>query len=305
MLSFLPVFIKAPFAAILFALNTAIACLLIYPFALIKLLLPIPRLQDFCNHAMIQIAEVWISGNDGNIALTQKVDWQIEGVESLDRHKSYLVTSNHQSWMDIVILQHVFNRKIPFIRFFLKYELIFVPLLGWAWWALDFPFMKRHSKKFLEKHPEKRNEDFESTKKACAIFKGQNVTVLNFLEGTRFTKAKHDLLNSPYDNLLMPKAGGLAFVLNSMGGQFDSLLDVTIYYPAGPVTLWQAFEGKFPSVVVKVNRIKIPSELLKGDYLNDPDYRKKIQTWIQTLWQTKDHLLTFVEAECQKTSRTP
>lgn len=288
MISFLPAFLKAPIAAFLFAMNTVIACFLIYPFALIKLLIPIKAVQDFCTSAMIHIGEVWISGNDANIAFTQKVDWQIEGVEGLDRKKSYLVVSNHQSWMDIVILQHVFNRKIPFIRFFLKYELIYVPLLGWAWWALDFPFMKRHSKKFLEKHPEKRNEDFESTQKACAVFKGKDVTVLNFLEGTRFTQAKHDNLKSPYKNLLLPKAGGLAFVLNAMGEQFDSLLDVTIYYPAGPVTLWQAFEGKFPSVIVKVKRFVIPPELLKGDYLNNEEYKTAIQTWVQNLWKQKD-----------------
>ena len=297
MISFLPGFIKAPIAALLFALNTGIACLLIYPFALIKLLLPFKTVRDFCTAAMIHIGEVWISGNDGNIAFTQNVNWQIEGVEALDRKKSYLVVSNHQSWMDIVILQHVFNRKIPFIRFFLKYELIFVPLLGWAWWALDFPFMKRHTKAFLEKHPEKRNEDYESTQKACAVFKGQDVTVLNFLEGTRFTQSKHDSLNSPYENLLLPKAGGLAFVLNAMGEQFDSLLDVTIYYPGKPVTLWEAFEGKLPAVIVKVKRFVIPVELLKGDYLDDAEYRTAIQTWVQNLWKQKDLTLKQIASQ--------
>jgi 1-acyl-sn-glycerol-3-phosphate acyltransferase len=294
MISFLPSFIRAPLAAFLFALNTALGCLSLYPFAFLKLIVPHKGFQDLCTRIMVRIAELWISGNDLNIAFTQKIRWNIEGLEKLSRDKSYLVISNHQSWVDIVILQHVFNRKIPFIRFFLKHQLIYVPLLGWAWWALDFPFMKRHSKKFLELHPEKRNEDFESTKKACAHFKGKNVSVLNFLEGTRFTPAKRAAQNSPYKNLLMPKAGGLAFVLNAMGEQFDSLLDVTIYYPHGPVTFWQLFKGDLKEIFVNVEKTPIPPELLRGDYLENEEYRSKIQLWSKTLWEKKErHLLTY------------
>lgn len=291
MLSFLPAFIKAPLAALLFALNTVIGCLFLYPFALIRLVVRISFVQNFCSRIMVFIAENWISINSLTMKLTQKIEWKIDGLQNLERKKSYLVISNHQSWMDIVILQHVFNRKIPFIRFFLKHELIYVPFLGWAWWALDFPFMKRHSKAYLEKNPNKRNEDFESTQKACAVFKGKNVTVLNFLEGTRITKDKHSLTQSPFENLLLPKAGGLAFVLKAMGEQFDSILDVTIHYPKGPVTLWEAFEGKFPEVVVKIRRIEIPPKFLKGDYLNDPVYKVQLQNWLLEIWKTKDLIL--------------
>ena len=288
MLSFLPALIKAPLAAFLFALNTVIACLLIYPLAFVKFLVPILRIKNACTALMIQICEIWISGNDLNMHLTQKICWDISGAEGLSKDKSYLIFSNHQTWMDIVVLHHVFNRKIPFIRFFLKYELIYVPLLGWAWWALDFPFMKRHSRSYLEMYPEKRNEDFKSTQKACAVFKGKNVTVLNFLEGTRFTLKKRENLKSPFENLLLPKAGGLAFVLNAMGEQFDSILDVTIFYPNGPVGLWEAFEGKLPEVKVHVTRISIPHELLKGNYLDDPQYRASVQSWLQQIWKAKD-----------------
>ncbi len=295
MISFLPAPLKAPLAALLFAFNTLIACLFIYPVALVKLLFPARRVKDACTAVMIRMGEIWISGNDLNMRLTQNIHWDIQGLADLSHEKSYLISCNHQSWMDIVILQHVLNRKIPFIRFFLKYELIYVPLMGWAWWALDFPFMKRHSRKYLERHPEKRNEDFESTQKACAVFKGKNVTVLNFLEGTRFTEKKHQESNSPFENLLKPKAGGLAFVLNAMGEQFDSLLDVTIFYPKGAVGLWEAFEGKLPEVVVQVRRLEIPRALMKGDYLNDSQYREAVQKWVQNLWIEKDQAIQFIK----------
>lgn len=299
MISFLPGFIKAPIAALLFALNTFIACLFIYPVALVKLLFPNRRVKDACTEIMIRIGEVWISGNNLNMKHTQNINWDITGVQGLSRDKSYLVFSNHQSWMDIVILQHVFNRQIPFIRFFLKYELIYVPLLGWAWWALDFPFMKRHSKAYLKKYPESRNEDFESTQKACEVFKGKHVTVLNFLEGTRFTPEKQRRLQPPFENLLSPKAGGVAFVLNAMGEQFNSILDVSIHYPKGPVGLWGAFEGKLPAVVVHVKQISIPPALLRGNYLEDNGYRLQIQAWLMGLWKEKDSRISSFKNEAK------
>jgi hypothetical protein len=50
---------------------------------------------------------------------------------------------------------------------------------------------------------------------------------MNFVEGTRFTPAKHAAQQSPYKHLLKPKAGGLALALHVLGDRFDSLLDVT------------------------------------------------------------------------------
>ncbi len=287
----LPASIKAPLAALLFGFNTFFACLLIYPLAFVKFLIPLSRVHHFCTQMMVRIGELWISGNNLNMNLTQNISWKIDGLENLSHEKSYLIVCNHQSWMDIVILQRVFNRKIPFIRFFLKYELIYVPLLGWAWWALDFPFMKRHSRKYLELHPEKRNEDYESTKKACALFKGQSVTLLNFLEGTRFKKTKQLATQSPFENLLTPKVGGLAFVLNSMGEQFESLIDVTLYYPQGAVELWDALKGRLPEVVVHIRQHKIPSNLMNGNYSIDRNYRITLQKWVNEIWKQKDEEL--------------
>ncbi len=67
----------------------------------------------------------------------------MQGVDSLHQRGWYLVSSNHQSWVDILVLQRIFHGRIPFLKFFLKQELIWVPVIGLAWWALDFPFMKR------------------------------------------------------------------------------------------------------------------------------------------------------------------
>lgn len=291
---------KSALSAGLFVLNTLFWAPLIYPFAILKWLLPFPMVRRWTTKIMVGIAEMWTVCNNFNMDITQNIRWDVEGLEGLRKDKSYLVCANHQSWMDIVILQKVFNKKIPFFRFFLKYELIYVPLLGLAWWALDFPFMRRHSPEYLSKHPEKRGEDLKTTRKACARFKGNPVSIINFMEGTRFSQEKHDKQKSPYQNLLVPKSGGIAFVLSSMREQLDSFLDVTIFYPEGAVSLGAAFKGKLPVVVVRVREIPIPNGFFNESYLENKNFRGDFKVWIREIWESKDRLLSQLKDSYQK-----
>lgn len=291
---------KALISGLFFFLNTLFWCLFLYFFLAIKIFIPLTVVRRWSTACMVRIGELWISGNDLNIKLTQNVLWKVHLPSELSLDRSYLVCANHQSWMDIVLLQHVFNRKIPFLRFFLKQELIYVPLLGGAWWGLDYPFMKRHTKEYLLKHPEKKSEDLRTTLRATEKFKHTKVSILNFLEGTRFTWAKHERQNSPYKHLLLPKAGGFAFVLEAMKGKFNSVLDVTIVYPQGPVSFAQALYGKLKEVVIDVQEIKVPEELLDGNYLDDPIFREKVQSWVRALWQEKDQRIDRILQEYKK-----
>jgi 1-acyl-sn-glycerol-3-phosphate acyltransferase len=293
--AFLPGPLKGALASLLFGLNTLFWCLLIYIFAILKLLVPVRMIRRLCTKVMIAFGENWISFNNFEARLLHTIDWQISGLENLNKNRSYLVFANHQSWVDIVVLQKVFNRRIPFLRFFLKRQLLYVPFLGLAWWALDFPFMKRHTKAFLEKYPEKRGEDLETTRRACEKFQGSSISVLNFLEGTRFTPEKHARQNSTYKNLLAPKTGGIAFVLEAMGEQFDAVLDVTIFYPEGAKSLWGLFSGQLNEIQVHVNQFPIPTEFVgekaKGRYLDDTVFREQLQGWIRDIWTQKDDRL--------------
>lgn len=293
MLAFLPSKIKGLISAILFGLNTTFWCVLLYPFVLLKLITPSSDLRRLWSKAMVAIGEKWIAFNGFEIRLMQgkKLHWDVEGLDGLNQNSSYLVCANHQSWVDIVVLQKIFNRRIPFLRFFLKKQLLYVPLLGGAWWALDFPFMRRYSKSYLHRHPEKRGRDLETTRKACEKFRDLKISILNFAEGTRFTREKHDQQHSPFKHLLLPKSGGMAAVLDSMGRQFDALIDVTIHYPKGAVSLWELFCGKLDEVVVRVRRIQIPTEFRSGDCLADPHYRERMQAWVRQIWLEKDALL--------------
>lgn len=288
MLNSLPPLLVGLIACLLLLLNILFWVPLLLVFALLKLLIPARLMRLLIDPILLHIAEAWIAGNSAWMRLTQRTQWDVQGIEGLKYQNWYMVNCNHQSWVDILVLQHVFNRRIPLLKFFLKQQLIWVPVMGLAWWALEFPFMRRHSEEFLKKHPEMRGKDQATTRKACAKFALIPTSVMNFLEGTRFTRAKHERQQSPYRHLLKPKAGGLALALNAMGGKFQAILDVTIVYPEGTPNFWQFLKGKLRRVIVRVRLLPIPQQLAQADYANDPAVRATFQQWVHQLWLDKD-----------------
>ncbi len=288
MLSFLPPLLRALIAAALLVINTLFWCSFLFLFALIRLLLPFKAARHVLDPILNWIANRWVTGNSGWMRLTQPTVWDVQGADQFEYRGWYMVNCNHQSWVDIFVLQHVFNGRIPLLKFFLKQQLIWVPVMGLAWWALDFPFMRRHSDQVLRKHPEKRLEDLEATRRACEKFALVPTSVMNFVEGTRFTPAKHAAQKSPYRHLLKPKAGGLALALHALGHRFDSLIDVTIVYPDGTPTFWHFLRGDLKQVVVRVERHPIPAEFSESDYMGDSKVRKQVQRWLHEMWQRKD-----------------
>ncbi|MCE5978251.1 acyltransferase [Pseudomonas sp. JR33AA] len=281
----------------LLLLNTLVLICPLLVFALLKLVLP-GRGRDYASWAVMWVAETWSEIDKAIFALCIPTKWDIRGVENLHRGTSYLAVSNHQTWVDIPALIESLNRRTPFFKFFLKKELIWVPLLGLAWWGLDYPFMKRYSKAFLEKHPELKGKDLEITKAACELFKRQPVTVVNYLEGTRFTEAKRQEQQSPYRYLLKPKAGGVAFVLAALGEQLDALLDVTIVYPGNQAPgFWDLLTGGISRVIIDIQVRELDPALWAGDYENDPEFRQTVQAWVNQLWVAKDQRIEQLRAE--------
>ena len=281
----------------LLLLNTVVLICPLLVFALLKLVLP-GRGRDYASWAVMWVAETWSEIDKAIFALCIPTEWDIRGVENLRKDTSYLAVSNHQTWVDIPALIESLNRRTPFFKFFLKKELIWVPLLGLAWWGLDYPFMKRYSKAFLEKHPELKGKDLEITKAACELFKRQPVTVVNYLEGTRFTETKRQEQQSPYRYLLKPKAGGVAFVLAALGEQLDALLDVTIVYPGNQAPgFWALLNGSISRVIIDIQVRELDPALWAGDYENDPEFRQTVQAWVNQLWSAKDQRIELLKAE--------
>ena len=271
------------------------AGMLILPAGILKLLLPFPPLT--------RLLDRWIGGcaNHGWVGWNQRVFRVLHGRREnlhirgqLDPARSWMIVCNHQSWSDILILFDVMYGRTPFPRFFMKRELIWIPLVGFVCWALDMPFMKRNSAAAIAKNPGLRNSDLETTRQFCDKFKRRPIAVVNFLEGTRYTPAKAAAKGSPYSHLLRPKSGGFSFTLNAMGEQFAGLIDVTIVYrPTGNTRskLWSWLCGEQNGAFVQVDVKPLPAELLGGNYQDDAAFRERFQDWVNRLWADKDALI--------------
>jgi 1-acyl-sn-glycerol-3-phosphate acyltransferase len=270
-----------------YIVNTFIWCVPLFSFALLKALIPIAAWRRWCSRIVNGSATRWIGLNNFNQRVTSATRWEVRGLDALSAKGWYMVVANHQSWVDILVLQRVFHGRIPFLKFFLKKELFWFPIMGLAWWALDFPFMKRYTKGFLKKYPHLAGRDLEITRRACDKFKTIPVSIMNFVEGTRFSRTKHANQRSPYTHLLRSKAGGVAFAISAMGRRLDQFLDVTIVYPQGVQSFWAFLCGNIPDIQVRVRTLPIGPEL-RGDYFGDREYRRRFQTWLNDLWTQKD-----------------
>lgn len=297
MLHFLPAPLRGLIGASLLALNTLFWCWPLFTVTLLKICLPFAAAQRMCTWLMNFIHEAWISCNKAWMNLVGKTRWHSDGLQGLDYQHSYLVTSNHQSWVDILVLQYLLNRRIRPLKFFLKQELIWVPVIGLCWWALGFPFMKRYSKAYLAKYPEKKGKDLQTTRRTCAKFRNTSVGIFNFLEGTRFNPAKHAAQQSPFKYLLKPKAGGIAFVLDAMGEQLHSIVNVTIHYPQGNPGFWALLSGEVKDVVVNFKELPIPAAFIGNNYDQDDSYRLAFQQWVNQLWEEKDAELALLHRQ--------
>src|SRR5436190_10074010 len=256
----------------------------------VKFLLPGRRRVPVVNF-LVRLTESWVEWNNRIFDRVLSTRWDFSGVETDGYGGHYLIIANHVSWVDIFVLFRAFHRRAAFIRFFLKQQLVWFPIVGQGCWALDFPFMKRYTPEFLEAHPEKRGEDLATTRKACRKYRKVPVAIANFVEGTRFTREKHDDQDSPYRHLLRPRIGGISFVLASMGDLLDATFDVTLAYPGGDVTFWQFVTNRVPSIVVRARRVEVPEEFYDEAVTQPGPVRDRFKTWVEELWREKDALL--------------
>lgn len=285
-----------PFTLSAFTLNLTIWGLIVTACGLLKIL-PWPSLQRGCSRLAHWAYRRWSYHNSQLISLFNPVQWQVTGDAELKTDRWYLLIANHQSWFDIPVLSQFALARIPEPKFFLKEELKWVPFIGSASWALDMPFMKRYSQAQIAKNPALKGQDIETTRQSCEKFRHQPTTIINFVEGTRFTKAKQRAKHSPFQFLLPAKAGGIAFTLASMGSQFDAVLDVTLIYPDNPQhVLLEMLMGRLQRVVIQIEVVPISTEII-GDYFNDDAFRQGFQHWLNQRWVRKDQVIADYHAQ--------
>ncbi len=271
--------------------NLAFWGALIIALGLVRFVLPIPAIQRALAPVMNGFLLCFGSCSVFLIRLFNPITITRNIHGSLNKQSWYLIVANHLSYLDIVLLIEFANFRIPAPKFFLKQELIWMPFVGLGAWALEMPFMKRYSQQYLKKHPEKRGADIETTKRSCQKFRHQPTTVINFVEGTRFTPQKHAAKKSPFHHLLPPKAGGIAFTLATMGELFTHILDVSLLYPDNAKhPMLSMISGQMTRIIIDVNVIEVPQEA-KGDYYNDDTFRTGFQQWVNSVWQRKDQTI--------------
>jgi len=292
--------LKGAAALFIITISTIVLSTLVCLLGLLKFLAPTAKLRARVRYWLASLVELWTAINNAVLFLFRATSWDVEIPESLDYRGCYIVSCNHQSWVDILVLQRCFNRKLPLLRFFLKKELFWVPFMGLAWWSLDFPFMQRYSKEQVRKKPSLQGKDLENARKACEKFREIPVAMMSFPEGTRFSEQKRLESNSPYQNLLKPRIGGIGQVLYALNDQLDGLVDVTIVYPgksegAPPPTFWELVSGQIPKIVVRARKRDIPPELLGREFRRDREFRGELQTWMDMQWQEKDALIQSID----------
>ena len=257
--------LRGGLALLLYTLNTIFWTSLLFLVAIPKLAIPLPACQRALGRLSVALGNGWIWVNNQNLRLLNRVRWEIQGLEGLKQNAWYLLVANHQSWVDILVLQKAMLGQVPFLRFFIKKSLIWMPFLGQAWWVLDYPFLDRHSKQQLRQNPSLAKKDLKAINAACQKFKLLPTTVMIFAEGSRFTSAKQAQQESPHARLLRPKAGGIARTLKAMGGHLEAVLDVTVAYPQGVHGLWGFICRQRQTVRVQVESIALGSLPFMGE----------------------------------------
>ncbi len=83
--------------------------------------------------------------------------------------------------------------------------------------------------------------------------------------------------------------------LNVLGSQFDKLLErhrcATRIITTRP--FYDMLSGRLTRIVVRINLVPIGEEL-HGDYVNDKNFKRSFQRWLNGLWEEKDRQLTDI-----------
>ena len=279
------------FSSFILVSNTLILAVLMIPLGVIKFLIPLKTLRASFTRIIIKIGELWIDVNSSWVIYLHKPNIEIIGEENLNGDSWFLSTSNHQSAADIFIVQYITNRKIPMLKFFIKYELIYVPVIGICWWALDMPFLKRYTQKQIKKNPKLKGRDYKKMKKSLEHYSLHPVSIFSYAEGTRFTEKKHKLQKSEFTNLLKPKEGGLAIALSNVN-KIKELIDITIIYDNDNLGFWNYLCGNIKNIKVFISKIEVPSKYLTENLISSEELRGDFKLWLNSIWKEKDVLIS-------------
>ena len=173
-------------------------------------------------------------------------------------------------------------------------------MIGQVCYAVGMPFLRRYSRAKILKNPKLKNKDVNATRKACKSLVNYPSSLVNFVEGTRFTEAKAVAQKTPYQNLMPPKATSLAVALGIIGNNIDCILNTTLVYPDNKpgtnifMSLLCGRLHKFAARVEVISKEEIQEHLI-GDYLNDKQFKRNFNTKLRAIWQVKDESIAAIK----------
>ena len=218
------------------------------------------RILDAIYHAAVHFNSAWVTRVLG-------VNIVVHGEVPRDPTEHLIVLSNHRSWFDILVLHKLVTGEGPIIKFLMKKELIYIPVVGWLCFALNFPRLNRGGSE------DGRTQDYSTVQQAAESLNGGLGALLNFAEGTRFSPAKHRAQQSPYRYLLRPHSGGLRIMLAAMPEV--RILDCTLAYPNQSLSFWQCLGGDLREIHVWLDSI--------------PAFEvTDVNAWLAERWEVKD-----------------
>ena len=277
-------FLKVLISLMALTLNSAFVSIVLL---LIKLFWLLSGFRKFYDESTKFFYFIWIKVNEIILVDFLKIHVDFIGVDQLSPNKWYHIVSNHQSFMDILLIQIFCYRNNLNNKFFMKQSLLFFPFIGISCWGLDFVFIKRFSRKDIKDSPDKVSKLHNYIAEKCKSYMSTPCAVVNFVEGTRANKQK--MQHSKYKKLLAPQPMGLSLMINAIPVA-EEVIDFSINYsilePSFLKILYQQ-----PSKTTCSYRVVAVPDGLSGNYRSDKSFRKRFNSWLQQFWLEKDNIL--------------
>lgn len=232
----------------------------------------------------------------------------VSGVE-LPQGESAIIVSNHISWTDFYMIQHlaVRARMLSRCRWFSKIELRWVPFLGWGIWAMGMPMVSRNWTK----------DKKELERVFAGITEGRWPTwLISFSEATRYTKEKAEesklwckTNNKPFpQHLLYPRVKGFVTTVQYLrkASHIKSVYDVTIAYSHN--NKFQTAPSILDSLILdKISsrrgyRFHVDVQRFSIDEL--PEIDAELALWLENRWVEKGKFLQMKKDEWARDQRS-
>jgi lysocardiolipin and lysophospholipid acyltransferase len=203
------------------------------------------------------------------------------------RSENAIAFANHQSMIDIIMIWRWMSpyKMAGWIRWFAKYELKYVPGLGWGMQFINTLFVKRDWSK-----------DANSIRSTFAKLRGSGLPtwLMIFPEGTRLKPEKLKFSQDyarrkslpVMEHVLIPRGKGFSASLQGLDGVLQAVYDLTFIYQGPIPSLYSFFTEGGCTVRLHSSRYEI-SDIPRRD--------RDLNAWLLERFMEKDQQIKSFE----------